>query len=71
MAHENLNQLINALVSFVDNQLKKHGVFYPDAAIINNEGKVVMIGIDDPKENPQSLDLVKEYEYVIKDLIVQ
>ena len=59
-AQEDLDELLNAVLGFAQQQLSAHGEFYPYAAAIDSEGEVVMIAArpDPNDEHPRSADVV-------------
>ena len=40
---EECEELLNALLPFAANQLKKHGEFYPFGAVLTNDGEISLL----------------------------
>lgn len=60
---EQLNEMVNYLMSFANEMLTKAGEFFPFAAIVNSEGMVEACGAYNGEEHPQSavvLELLAE-----------
>lgn len=58
MAHPDLDQLLNAVLPFAEQMLKKHGEFYPFGASMNHTGEVAMSAADTGSEHPPSAEVV-------------
>jgi len=54
MPHPDLEQLLNALIPFAQEMLKKHGEFYPFGASVDAKGEVAAQAADPGEENPDS-----------------
>ncbi len=63
---EQLNELVNYLMSFADEMLTKSGEFYPFAAIVNTDGIVEARGAYDGVEHPQSIDILAILEEALR-----
>jgi hypothetical protein len=51
--------LLNGVLPFAEKMLREHGEFYPYGGYIDNEGKIVYVGADDPDTDyPKSSDLI-------------
>lgn len=69
MAHQHLDNLINHLLPFAEQQLKKNGSFYPYAATINEGGEVTLRSIYAENDRPDPQVLISESEEIIKAAI--
>jgi hypothetical protein len=51
--------LLNGVLPFAEKMLREHGEFYPYGGYIDDEGKIVAVGGDDPETDfPKSSDLI-------------
>ena len=55
---EECEELLNALLPFAINQLKKHGEFYPFGAVLNNKSEVILTAVDSGDDHPDSTDMI-------------
>lgn len=51
--------LLNAALPFAEKMLGQHGEFFPYAAALGRDGKVVSIGANDGRERPPSKDVIQ------------
>src|SRR5262245_16023188 len=58
MAHPDYDDLLNALIPFAQDMLKKHGEFFPFGAAVNSEGEIELAQADDGTEQPESTELI-------------
>ena len=54
MPHADLEELLNALLPFAQEMLKKHGEFYPFGAAIDAKGEIAAQAAQPDEENPDS-----------------
>ena len=57
-AKEDYNALLNALMPFAEEMLKKHGEFYPFGAAVNTAGEVSAHAADIGEEMPESGEVI-------------
>jgi hypothetical protein len=58
MAHPELDQLLNSVLEFAKEMLRKHGEFFPFGSSMNLAGKVTMDGAHTGDEHPPSQELI-------------
>ena len=51
--------LLDQLIQFAEGQLKKHGEFYPFAAVMLTDDSVAVTGYYDGNEHPESKDVIE------------
>jgi len=56
---DDCEKLMNAMLPFAEDLLKKHGEFYPYAGALNPAGQAFGVGVYDT-ENPQSSDVISD-----------
>ena len=57
---EECEELLDFLLTFAENQLKKRGEFYPYGAVMKTDGSIVATAFwDDETEFPQSADVIE------------
>jgi hypothetical protein len=66
MAHEDLNQLLHALVQMAQHLLPKQGEFLPFAATISSDGKVDYAGAYTGEEFPGAQPLLEMLRAVLR-----
>ena len=54
MAHPDLDALLDPLVRFAQQQLEKHGEFFPIGASVGGDGEVTLSAIELDDERPPS-----------------
>jgi len=59
MPHAELEKLMNMMLPFGQQMLKKHGEFFPYGAVITSKGEVVMKAAYDGTEQPPSEKLIE------------
>ena len=63
---EECEQLLNALLPFALNQLKKHGEFYPFGAVLLKNDEICLTAVDPGEENPNSTWMINQLNKVHK-----
>ena len=58
LAHPDLNAILDALLPFAQEMLKRHGEFYPFGASMSPDGIVASVAGDVGKEHPPSREVV-------------
>ncbi len=66
MEQEQLNQLVNSLIQFAQQQLEKVGEFYPFGASIKTDGNLTLEAVHTGSEYPDSNELIQMTESVFK-----
>ena len=69
MAHQDLEQLINALIPFAQQMLSKQGDYYPFGSSIGLDGKIAYISTFDGNERPPYPQVIENLTYIIKHKI--
>jgi len=59
---EESEALLNALLPFAEQQLQKHGEFFPFAAVMLTNGQVQMLATHDGNEHPESQQIIDDIE---------
>jgi len=54
-----MDSLLDALIPFAQQQLEKHGEFFPFAASIDSSGALAMVAVDLGDEQPASTDVIE------------
>ena len=57
-AQDDLDELLNLALGFAQEQLDKHGAFFPYAAAVSADGATRMIAVDLGTERPASNDVI-------------
>jgi hypothetical protein len=60
MSRADLDRLLNALLPFAQEMLKKHGEFYPFAMALTSEGELIAVTTYTGGENPPSQQVIDE-----------
>jgi hypothetical protein len=60
-----LNAILNALFGFAEEQIRKHGEFFPFAAVIAADGELRMVAVQMEEERPQSTAVIEELYRVL------
>ena len=55
---EECEELLNALLPFAVNQLKKYGEFYPFGAVMYNNNKISFTAVDNGENYPDSTEMI-------------
>jgi hypothetical protein len=55
---EEMDEMVDALITFAQQQLEKHGEFYPFGAAIKATGELEMVGAYTGKERPPSAEVI-------------
>jgi len=55
---DEMDSLLDMLLPFAQQQLEKHGEFFPFAASIDSSGALAMVGVDLGDEHPASTDVI-------------
>ena len=55
---EECEELLNALLPFAVNQLKKHGEFYPFGAVLNKDGEISLTAVDSGDDHPDPTGMI-------------
>src|SRR5579863_5305377 len=67
-AKEESEKLMNALLPFTKQMLQRYGEFYPHGGYIDADGKITLVGAQDPDtDHPKSKDLI----YILRDSLRQ
>ena len=61
---EECEELLNALLPFAVNQLKKHGEFYPFGAVLNKDGEISFTAVDSCDDHPDSTGMINRLTVV-------
>ena len=65
---EQCEVLLDKLLPFAENQMKKHREFYPFAAVILMDDTVELTGSFDGNEHPESKDVMNDLIQIHKQL---
>ena len=57
---EECERLLNALLPFALDQLKKHGEFYPFGAVLLNNDEISVTAVDNGEEHPDSTYMINQ-----------
>ncbi|MBQ8214287.1 MAG: hypothetical protein IJZ80_09785, partial [Clostridia bacterium] len=60
--------LLDKLLPFAEEQLKKHGEYYPFGAVPLNDGTVELTGTYDGNEHPESTEVIRSLIEIHKTL---
>ena len=60
MPKEECEELLNALLPFAVNQLKKYGEFYPFGAVMSNNNEINLTAVDTGDNHPDSTELINQ-----------
>ena len=55
---EECEELLNALLPFAVNQLKKYGEFYPFGAVMYNNNEISFTAVDNGENHPDSTEMI-------------
>ena len=55
---EECEELLNALLPFAVDQIKKHGEFYPFGGVMLENGEISLTSVDTGEEHPDSTDMI-------------
>lgn len=55
---EECEELLNALLPFAVNQLKKYGEFYPFGAVMYNNNEISFTAVDNGESHPDSTEMI-------------
>ena len=58
MPKEECEELLNALLPFAVNQLKKYGEFYPFGAVMYNNNDISLTAVDTDDNHPESTEMI-------------
>ncbi len=61
-----IEQLLNSVIPFVEGLLKKYGEFFPVASAVKTDGSVVQVGTYDGDEKPLSDKLITYFKTAFK-----
>ena len=68
---EQCEVLLDTLLPFAENQMKKHRGFYPFAAVILMDDTIELTGTYDGNEHPESKDVLADLIQIHKQLAVE
>jgi hypothetical protein len=57
---QEIEQLLNATLPFIESLLRKYGEFYPVTSAVNTFGKIVQMGTHNGNERPNSQDVIND-----------
>ena len=61
-----IEQLLNSTIPFIEELLKKYGEFFPVASAVKTDGSIVQVGIYDGDEKPLSDKLITDFKTEFK-----
>jgi len=62
---EDLNAILNTLFDFAQEQIQRHGEFFPFAAVVGADGELSTVAVQIDEERPQSTAVIEELYRVL------
>lgn len=61
-AKSDCEMLLNSVLPFAEQMLRKHGEFYPYGGAMRTDGQIISVGGDNGSEHPKSVDIIELLE---------